>query len=358
MTAPTKGRAGAGTPGAGFNRGGGKPTGRSTAQKITNSAPVCKARPARGWRPVEPPPDFSDYGIELPTGAAGEVRVACPVCGPSHRHPHDKVVAVNTVEGVWYCHRCGWRGSLRLRRVPDPVRFAPPPPPPPPDQKKAERLARIWRESAPLTDPGAEIGVAYLRARGLEALVSAEDLPAGDVLRFHASLPYFESGEGGRRVGEYPCLLAAVTDSAGALATLHRTWLAADGSGKAPVASPKKLCSPPRVNALRGAAIRLYAATDRLAVAEGIETALAVRVLTALPAWSCGSAHGLGTVGLPAGLAELVIGADNDPNGVGERAAHALAQRAQRAGVGKVTVTIPKRVGDDWLDVLNRRAAP
>ena len=358
MTAPTKGRAGAGTPGAGFNRGGGKPTGRSTAQKITNSAPVCKARPARGWRPVEPPPDFSDYGIELPTGAAGEVRVACPVCGPSHRHPHDKVVAVNTVEGVWYCHRCGWRGSLRLRRVPDPVRFAPPPPPPPPDQKKAERLARIWRESAPLTDPGAEIGVAYLRARGLEALVSAEDLPAGDVLRFHASLPYFESGEGGRRVGEYPCLLAAVTDSAGALATLHRTWLAADGSGKAPVASPKKLASPARVNALRGAAIRLFPAAGRLAIAEGVETALAVRALIGLPAWSAVSAHGLETVALPPGLAELVIGADADPNGVGERAAHRLAQRAQREGVPVVKVSIPRLAGDDWLDVLNRRAAP
>lgn len=313
---------------------------------------------ANRWRPVEPPPDFSDYGIELPPGAAGEVRVACPVCGPSHRHPRDRVLSVNAASGIWHCFRCDWRGALWIRRVPDPVRHAPPPPPPPPDQKKAERLARIWRESAPLADLRAEIGVAYLRARGLEALVSAEDLPAGDVLRVHPALPYFETSDDGRLVGEFPALVARVLDPEGRPATLHRTWLAADGSGKADVGSPKKLASPARVNALRGAAIRLWPATDRLAVCEGAETACAVRVLTGIPVWSAVSAHGLETLMLPPGLAELVIGADNDPNGVGERAAHALAQRAQRAGVGKVTVTIPKRVGDDWLDVLNRRAAP
>ena len=313
---------------------------------------------ANRWRPVEPPPDFSDYGIELPPGAAGEVRVACPVCGPSHRHPRDRVLSVNVASGIWHCFRCDWRGALWIRRVPDPVRHAPPPPPPPPDQKKAERLARIWRESAPLADLRAEIGVAYLRARGLEALVSAEDLPAGDVLRVHPALPYFETSDDGRLVGEYPALVARATDPEGRPATLHRTWLAADGSGKAPVASPKKLCSPARVNALRGAAIRLFPATDRLAVAEGVETALAARIVTGLPVWSAMSARGMETLALPQGLAELTVAGDNDPNGVGERAAHRLAQRARREGVPVVRVSIPKRVGDDWLDVLNRRATP
>lgn len=316
------------------------------------------AAPARPWRPVAPPPDFSDYGLELPPGAAGEVRVACPVCGPSHRHPRDRVVAVNVERGIWKCHRCEWRGALWIKRVPDPVRFEPPPPPPAPDQKKARRLARIWRESFPLTDPRAELGVAYLRARGLGALVDAGDLPAGDVLRLHPSLAYFETADGGRLIGDWPAMVARVLDPAGAPATLHRTWLAPDGSGKAPVASPKKLASPARVNALRGAAIRLFPATDRLAVAEGIETALAVRLLTGVPAWSAVSAHGLETVALPPGLAELTVAGDNDPNGVGERAAHALAQRAQREGVPVVKVSVPRHTGDDWLDVLTRRAAP
>jgi putative DNA primase/helicase len=94
----------------------------------------------------------------------------------------------------------------------------------------------------------------------------------------------------------------------------------------------------------------------RLAVGEGIETCLALRVITGLPVWSAISAHGLETVGLPLGLAELVVGADRDPNGVGERAAHALAQRALCEGVPVVKVSVPKRVGDDWLDVLVRRS--
>ena len=313
---------------------------------------------AHRWRPVQPPRDFSDYGIEVPVGAAGEVRVPCPQCGPEHRHPRDKVLAVNVDRGLWLCHRCGWKGSLSINRVPDPARHPPPPPPPPPDPMKAQRLRELWVASHPLKSPAAAVGIAYLRARGLGALVDAGDLPGGDVLRLHPRLPYFETSEGGRLVGEFPALVARVLDPEGRPATLHRTWLAADGSGKADVGSPKKLASPARVNALRGAAIRLWPATDRLAVCEGAETACAVRVLTGIPVWSAVSAHGLETLMLPAGLAELVIGADNDPNGVGERAAHALAQRAQRAGVGKVTVTIPKRVGDDWLDVLNRRAAP
>jgi putative DNA primase/helicase len=189
-------------------------------------------------------------------------------------------------------------------------------------------------------------------------MVDAGDLPTGDVLRVHPSLPYFETSEGGRLVAEFPALVARVVGPEGRPATLHRTFLAADGSGKAPVASAKKLASPARVNALRGAAIRLFPATDRLAVAEGIETALAVRILTALPVWSAISAHGLERLTLPPGLAELLVAADHDPNGVGERAAHALAQRALREEVPRVNVTAPRRVGEDWLDVLNRRAAP
>ena len=360
MTAATKDRAGRGAPGD--RRGGGKPAERPTGQSLTNeggasqSADAAMMALAHRWRPVQPPRDFSDFGIELPPGAAGEVRTVCPECGPTHRNPRDKVLAVNPARGLWLCHRCGWKGSLWIRRVPDPVRHEPPPPPPPPDARKAQRLAVIWRESAPLTDPRAEVGLAYLRARGLGALVDAGDMPGGDVLRVHPALPYYETSEGGRLVGTFPALIARVTDLQGRAVTLHRTFLAADGSGKAPVHSPKKLCSPPVVNSLRGAAIHLYHAADRLAVGEGLETALAVRILTGLPAWSCVSAHGLETAALPRGLGELTVAGDNDPHGVGERAAHRLAQRAQREGVPVVKVSVPKRTGADWLDVLVARS--
>jgi hypothetical protein len=236
------------------------------------------------------------------------------------------------------------------------MRFEPPPPPPPRDARKADCLARTWRESLPLANPMAEAGLIYLRARGLGALVDAGDLPGGDVLRVHPALPYFETAEGGRRACAFPALVARVSDLEGRPATLHRTWLAADGSGKASVPSPKKLASPARPNALRGASIRLYPANDRLAVAEGVETALALRVLTGLPVWAGVCAHGLETLSLPPGLAELTVAGDNDPHHVGERAAHALAQRAIREGVRTVKVAVPQRTGFDWLDVLVGRS--
>ena len=91
-------------------------------------------------------------------------------------------------------------------------------------------------------------------------------------------------------------------------------------------------------------------------VADFAIPALAVRILTGLPAWSCVSAHGLETVSLPRGLGELVVAADNDPHHVGERAAHRLARRAQREGIPVVKVSVPKRTGADWLDVLVARS--
>ena len=45
-----------------------------------------------------------------------------------------------------------------------------------------------------------------------------------------------------------------------------------------------------RKGALRGAAVRLYEATDRLAITEGIENALAVRLATGWPTWAATSA--------------------------------------------------------------------
>lgn len=58
---------------------------------------------------------FADYGIELPYGARGEVKVRCPFCTP-HRKPQnqrDKDMRVNIEEGVWHCHHCGESGSLK-----------------------------------------------------------------------------------------------------------------------------------------------------------------------------------------------------------------------------------------------------
>lgn len=54
-------------------------------------------------------------GIDLPFGATGELRMTCPRCTPGRKPANQrrKDLAVNTDEGVWHCHHCGWSGSLR-----------------------------------------------------------------------------------------------------------------------------------------------------------------------------------------------------------------------------------------------------
>lgn len=182
-----------------------------------------------------------------------------------------------------------------------------------------------------------------------EALAGIANDPPGD-LRFHTALPYWRpDGNRPELVGTWPALLAIVRGPDGRLVTLHRTWLAADGQGKAPVPTPRKLCPPGRPDGLRGAAVRLYAATDRLALAEGIETALAVRLACGWPVWSCVSAGGMAAVIVPDIVREVMIAADFDRAGI--NAAEALAQRLTAEG-RRARVAVPDRPGTDFADLV------
>lgn len=96
-----------------------------------------------------------------------------------------------------------------------------------------------------------------------------------------------------------------------------------------------------------------------LAVAEGIETALAYAALTGTPTWAALSASGMKQAEIPDGLAWLAIAADFD--GPGLQAAEQLERRARDAGIA-VRIDLPFRHGADWADVLAKsrrhRAAP
>lgn len=210
-------------------------------------------------------------------------------------------------------------------------------------------LERVWSQALPLKR--GDTATRYLEARGLRL----EALPVA--LRLHPALAYHHEGQ---RVGSFPAMLARVEHPEHGLVTLHRTYLAPDGSGKAEVPSPKKLMTPVFEGAGNGAAIRLFAPTEgqRLALAEGIETALAVHQATGWPVWSCVSAGGLERVILPPEARAVVICADHDrvnPS-TGERtgwaAAQSLAHRLIREG-RRVWVAQPPLEGQDWLDVLN-----
>ncbi len=139
---------------------------------------------------------------------------------------------------------------------------------------------------------------------------------------------------------------------------IHRTYLDPDGSGKATITDPATGRAGParKLRTLapgmsRGAAIRLYPIAETLIVAEGIETALAARIaVPELPTWAAVSAGGIARLRVPAGVREVIVAADHDPHGAGERAARDLAGRLRAGGV-TVRMAMPEVIGD-WADVL------
>jgi hypothetical protein len=124
----------------------------------------------------------------------------------------------------------------------------------------------------------------YLAARGLAGFTS----PA---LRFLAEHRHAPTGT------IWPVLLAAVTDPLTAeLRATHRTYLARDGSAKAPVEPPKMTLGP-----TAGAVIRLADPEPGkpLVIAEGIETAASAGLILDAPAWAAISAGNLSRIEHP-----------------------------------------------------------
>jgi putative DNA primase/helicase len=281
-------------------------------------------------------PTWADVGIALPDGATGEVRTTCPQCSPSRRKSRDACLSVSTARGIWYCHYCGWRGSL-LGRLQAPTLTPRPCLPAQPDERHRAALARVCAQALPLAE--GDPVLTYLSQRGIT--LPLQDLPV--VVRYHPRLPYRHEDH---IFTYHPAMVARVDDPSGALATLHRTYLTRDGH-KAAVSTPKKMMSPAVPGATNGGAIRLYTPDETLAVTEGIETALAVRCATGLPVWATCSAGGMARFIVPAEVRLVVICADHDTAGLD--AARALARRllVERRHVKMLT---PDRPGADWAD--------
>ncbi|WP_200918065.1 toprim domain-containing protein [Jeongeupia sp. HS-3] len=202
--------------------------------------------------------------------------------------------------------------------------------------------AALWRAAAPVCADSA-VG-RYLAGRGL----TLDRYPKA--LRHHPALPYWHATNGHPvLLGTFPAMLAAVQAPSGEPVALHKTYLTDDGH-KADVPSVKKWGSPSGIS--KGAAVRLFPAGPRLAIAEGIETALAVHCANGLPVWAGLSAHGVAHAILPAEVTDVFIFADRDENGAGEQAAETLAGRLIAEG-RSVRVLVPGEVGQDWLDVMN-----
>lgn len=207
-------------------------------------------------------------------------------------------------------------------------------------ERKAAAIQRTWGESVPASDPAAAPMLHYLGERGLGGA------PVPACLRCHPGLPYYMDG---KETGRYPAMLGRVEGPAG-MVSVHRTWIL-DGC-KAPVPSPRKLMSPAKEGETKGAAIRIGGEPGhRLAVAEGIETALAIQAATAYCTWATVSAGGMAALLVPTWVEEVIIAADHDANGTGLRAARTLARRMLGTG-RRVKILMPPEVGTDWADVL------
>ena len=176
---------------------------------------------------------------------------------------------------------------------------------------------RLFAASKPISGTLAET---YLRSRGIT------QFGANGALRFHPKCWHREEGQ--TKSTARPAMIAAVTDGAGALQGVHRTWLAPDGQGKAAV-NPQRRA----MGHLLGNAVRLTPQDDILIVGEGIETMLSLsEAIPGLPVWATLSSGHLGAVRLPEGLQRLYIAIYRDP--AGQRAAERLSARALEAGIG------------------------
>ena len=271
---------------------------------------------------------------------------ACPLCGGKDRFRFDD----KDGRGTYYCSGCGAGDGFKLamgytgkpfRDIAQQVERTAGSLPTVAaksgrtDDEKREAMRRMWAGAAPVA-LGDETSL-YLAGRGLKLEGRHQ------CLRTHPALAYHGEGQ----TGTYPAMLALVTGQDGKGRSIHRTYLQ-DGQ-KAPVQSPKKLTEG---LGIAGAAIRLGGVAERLGIAEGVETALAVAQLFSLPVWSCISAHGVESFEPPEGVKAVVIFADHDANFTGQKASFAAAHRLSLRGIG-VEVRIPPQVGD-WHDELLR----
>jgi hypothetical protein len=187
---------------------------------------------------------------------------------------------------------------------------------------------RIWDETYPIDRTSAE---RRLRGRGITI-----QLP--NTLRCHPHL--YHSGANIHT----PAMVAGVFDVVGAQRAIHRTWIDPSTDAIASFDKPRLALSP-----TSGCAARLGEVTTSVALAEGIETSLALSQLTGMPAWATLSTSGMTGVILPEYVRDVVIGADHDTAGIA--AANELRARLLREG-RTVCVIMPPTPGWDFNDHL------
>ncbi|UCI05229.1 toprim domain-containing protein [Mesorhizobium sp. B1-1-8] len=236
-------------------------------------------------------------------------------------------------------------GLIGFKDVADEARLflsTPPEPEPRVDEQRSpapqgspEAARRLVAVSQPILGT---IVQTYLRERGIT------DLRGTGHLHFHPRCYYRPDEHSPTET--WPAMIAGVTDLGGRITGAHRTWLAPDGSDKAPIATQRKAMGD-----LLGNAVRFGNAGEVMAAGEGIETVLSLK--QSLPdmamAAALSAAH-LAAILFPGALRRLYIVRDNDPAGDGAR--DSLIERANAVGID-ATVLSPM-LGDFNEDLRTR----
>jgi putative DNA primase/helicase len=196
----------------------------------------------------------------------------------------------------------------------------------------ARRLAaarQIWLNAR---DARVSPVTAYLGGRGIE-------IPVPPSLRW---APRCWNGEARAYL---PAMVARVEHVERGFVGCHRTYLTAiyqrrDRASLGPIA---------------GGAVRLAPAAELLMISEGLETGLSAQQACNLPCWAAISTSGLMALLLPPIVRTVVILADHDENGAGERAARLAADRWLAEG-RRVRIAMPPQPGTDFNDLMLGRA--
>lgn len=179
---------------------------------------------------------------------------------------------------------------------------------------------RIVNESMAIEGTPAE---AYLRSRGIT-------MPLPHTLRFARIAPPQIEGNGllaANGPAPLPALIAIVTDPAGALVGLQRTYLTKDGRKAAtiPTATDRKPKVKYSLGTVAGGAIQLGPHADSMIVVEGLEDGLTLSQALRRPVWVAAGTSMMPEMMFAAVTREIVIGADGDAAGEAAAARAAAA---------------------------------
>lgn len=247
-----------------------------------------------------------------------------------------------------------------------------------PDAEMVERLAKIAGMDAiepvkPLTKEKAAggskypayalgqsrpvdgVALAYLQSRGLPV----DALP--DVIRCLSDAEYKTKGE---TVFKGECLVSPLTFAGGDLAGIIRIFLSPDG-GKAVITDSKGKAVDPKpmtksLDSLVGGAVRMPGQGNIEHAGEGIETMLSIKAVLPEPVACCGTAAVLSGFEPSPDTKAVIVWADKDRSGTGQKHASKLVDRLRQKGIPAVMVVPPFTLEDgvkgvDWLDVFNSK---